>query len=81
MDRDLLCAQAPEYYDEIQSHLQSSGMGMAGGGGGGGEPMGGPGKKDSGESDFWWDVGGFVLLGAALATALVVARISARTSS
>lgn len=54
---------------------------MGGMAGGGGAEPGGASKEKGGESDFWWDVGGFVLLGAALATALVVARISARTSS
>lgn len=62
--------QAPEYYDEIQSHIQASG-------GGGGASEAGPARKASPISEVWFDVGGWVLLGAAVVAALMLARASA----
>lgn len=63
-----MCNKAPEYYDEIQAHLQSSGAETSGS------------KKDSSANDLWWDLGGWVLLGVVVAGALVIARSGAATA-
>lgn len=60
----LCCAQAPDYYDEIQMHLAS-----------GPEPSAAGGKsKESSVGDVWWDIGGWLLLGAVVTGALFLAR-------
>ncbi|KAG2488673.1 hypothetical protein HYH03_012834 [Edaphochlamys debaryana] len=67
-----MCDKAPDYYDEIQSH-------MAAAGGPGGERDGGRGGAKGGPqiAEIWWDIGGWVLLGAAVVGALYLARASA----
>jgi len=65
--------QAPEYYDEIQAHIQAQLMGDAAGGAGAGAAA-----KGASPSDFWYDVGGWVVLGAVIVGTLVLARSSAK---
>jgi hypothetical protein len=72
----VLCLpQAPEYYEEIQTHIQmqAAGEGAAGGKGG----AGGAGSS----SDFWWDVGGWVLLAGVITGVFFLARSSAGTAA
>lgn len=64
--------QAPEYYDEIQSHIAMQG----GPGGDGGKGKGGAAGGVQ-ISDFWFDVGGWVILGAVVVGALLLAKGSA----
>ncbi|GIL76930.1 hypothetical protein Vretimale_8606 [Volvox reticuliferus] len=67
-----MTAKAPEYYDEIQTHIAQSG---------GGDHSGGSGPKKGGVStsvpEWVWDVGGWVLLAAAVTGALLIAKASA----
>jgi hypothetical protein len=65
--------QAPEYYDEIQSHIQAQAAGAEHQSKTGGPPPSG--------SDLWWDLGGWALLGAFVVGALVIARVSAPKSA
>ena len=66
--------QAPEYYDEIQQHIAAQQAAAEGAGGGAA-------KQGAGGSDFWWDVGGWVLLGAVVTGALVVAKATAKPAA
>eukprot|EP00798_Chlamydomonas_sp_ICE-L_P018274 gene18274-24727_t len=61
-----MCDKAPEYYDEIQAHLKAQSLS-------GGDPGKAGGASATGES-VWWDVGGWVLLGAVIVGAMVIAR-------
>ncbi|GLC55465.1 hypothetical protein PLESTB_000990100 [Pleodorina starrii] len=70
-----MCEKAPDYYDEIQSHIAQSG------GGGGGEMGGGGGsKKGAGPSskvpEWVWDLGGWTLLAGAVAAAVIIAKVT-----
>ncbi|PNW75629.1 hypothetical protein CHLRE_12g534600v5 [Chlamydomonas reinhardtii] len=67
-----MCEKAPEYYDEIQSHIAMQG----GPGGDGGKGKGGAAGGVQ-ISDFWFDVGGWVILGAVVVGALLLAKGSA----
>lgn len=62
-----MCDKAPEYYDEIQSHIQTEaaarGMGDSG-----------RGKDAPDDSAFWWDIAGWVVLGAIVVGGLAFAR-------
>jgi hypothetical protein len=60
-----MCDKAPEYYDEIQNQLKQ--QGGAGG-------SGGAGKQRAAISDFWWDMGGWVLLAGLIVGGLFMAR-------
>jgi hypothetical protein len=66
----------------VQQHIQAQALAaeVGGGGGGGMRGVGGPGGgagAAGSATDFWWDVGGWVLLGGVLVTALVLARTGA----
>ncbi|KAG1677856.1 hypothetical protein FOA52_008620 [Chlamydomonas sp. UWO 241] len=61
--------KAPEYWDEIQSHINAQNMAAGGGGGPGG-------KAPPSPNEFWWDVGGWLLLAGVITTALFVARVT-----
>lgn len=61
--------KAPEYYDEVQAQLKGSG-GL--GGLGGGEEAAG--KEGMTATDFWYDVAGWALLGAAVVGGIALAR-------
>lgn len=66
--------QAPEYYDEIQSHIQAQNLAA--------EQSGGASKQaGSGGSDFWWDVGGWVLLGTVIVGAIMLSKGGAKPTS
>ena len=67
----MYCAQAPEYYDEIQAHIQAQGIAM--------EQQTKQGSASGGEG-VWWDIGGWVLLSAVIVGALVVARSSSKAA-
>ncbi len=64
-----MCDKAPEYYDEIQSQLKA--QGGPGGAGGAGGP------KAAAISDFWWDLGGWVLLTGLIVGGLFMSRAAA----
>lgn len=56
--------QAPEYYDEIQAHIQAQNMAADS-----------QSKQPSvGPNDFWWDVGGWLLLAGVVTGALLLAK-------
>lgn len=62
-----MCKKAPDYYDEIQAQIASMSGPSSGGGAGG--------KKQAADSnEFWWDLAGWVTLGALIFTALAFAR-------
>ncbi|GAX80881.1 hypothetical protein CEUSTIGMA_g8316.t1 [Chlamydomonas eustigma] len=64
-----MCEKAPDYYDEIQSHIQAQNMAAEVQSK---QPAPSP-------SDFWWDMAGWFLLAGAIGGALLVARASAPT--
>uniref|UniRef100_A0A7S0VMK6 Mitochondrial import receptor subunit TOM20 n=1 Tax=Polytomella parva TaxID=51329 RepID=A0A7S0VMK6_9CHLO len=61
-----MCEKAPEFYDEIQAHIASDRAGGASA----------RGAESAGGNDIWWEVGGWVLLGAVVVGALVLAKSS-----
>ncbi|KAF5829818.1 translocase of outer mitochondrial membrane [Dunaliella salina] len=67
-----MCEKAPEYYDEIQAHIQAQIMGDMTGGAAA--------KVLPSPADFWYDVGGWVVLGAVLVGTMFLARASAKSS-
>ncbi|WIA12152.1 hypothetical protein OEZ85_012225 [Tetradesmus obliquus] len=62
-----MCKKAPEYYDEIQSQLQQAQAAGAVSGGGSG-------KKGGEANEFWWDVAGWVTLGAIIVGVLMLSK-------
>ncbi len=67
--------QAPDYYDEIQSHIAHSAVAEASS-----KKAGSTGGSSS-VPDYVWDIGGWVLLGAVVAGALLLTRASAKPAS
>ncbi len=65
--------QAPEYYDEIQAHIQAQLVGEMTGGAAAA-------KAPPNPTDFWYDVGGWVVLGAVLVGTMFLAKASAKAS-
>ena len=78
-----MTSKAPALHAELQKQLAASaaggggGMGGGGGGGGGGGRGGGGGGRGGqaeADSDWWFDVGGWVVLGAVVAGIALAAR-------
>lgn len=66
-----MCKKAPQYYDEIQTQIQQAqAAGVMSGGGSSG------GKKAAESNEFWWDVAGWVTLGAIIMGVMVFSRSS-----
>mmetsp|Transcript_7378 Transcript_7378/g.14531 ORF Transcript_7378/g.14531 Transcript_7378/m.14531 type:complete len:192 (-) Transcript_7378:391-966(-) len=63
--------KAPEYYDEVQKYLSNSAAQQE-------EEQK---VKAASGSDFWWDVAGFVLLGAGIITTLALIKRSSDSSN
>lgn len=64
-----MCKKAPEYYDEIQTQLQQAQAA--------GAVTGGPSSKKGGDSnEFWWDVAGWVTLGAIIVGVMMLSKSS-----
>jgi hypothetical protein len=61
--------QAPDYYDEIQAHIQAQLMGELTGT-----------KTATSPNDFWWDLGGWAVLGVVIFGTLLLAKSSMKAS-
>ena len=75
-----MTSKAPELHEELQKQLHASQVGGGGGGGAsssGGGGMGGGGGGgggQQGQSEFWWDVAGWVALSAIVVGVVALSR-------
>ncbi|GFR43811.1 hypothetical protein Agub_g4936 [Astrephomene gubernaculifera] len=72
-----MCEKAPDYYDEIQSHISQQTAVMEATGGRRGGAAGAAAAGSSSVPEWVWDLGGWVLLGVAVTGALILAKSGA----